>query len=197
MNKISKFFKEKQGLAEFLRYLVIGFSTTFLNWGISIALKELTGLGTTKVGNSIITVIAWTLSTVFFAFWMYKFFVFRSRSMKGSILWSEFAGFTGARLLTLGVETVIVLLFCDILGFDEYLHFGISRITDGGAVSNLIGFKVREYYVVKLCACVITTILNYIFSKLIIFKKGQKLTLAATGEDQAPDTALDSSDSSH
>lgn len=183
MSKISNFFKEKKGLAEFLRYLVIGFSTTFLNWGISIALKELTDLGDTNIGNSAITVIAWTLSTVFFAFWMYKFFVFRSKSMKASILWTEFAGFTGARLLTLGVETVIVLLFCDILGFDEYLHFGFTRIV-GNETVTLLGFKIREYYVVKLGACVITTILNYIFSKLIIFKKGQKLTLSEAETDE-------------
>ena len=64
MSKISDFLKKKKGLAEFLRYLVIGFSTTFLNWGISIALKELTNLDENKIGNTIIVTIAWAISTV-------------------------------------------------------------------------------------------------------------------------------------
>ncbi len=183
MSKISKFLKEKKGLAEFLRYLIIGFSTTFLNWGISIAFKELTSLDNTPVGNTIITVIAWTLSTVFFAFWMYKFFVFRSKSIQPRILWTEFAGFTGARLLTLGVESLIILVFCDILAFDHVIHFGFTRMVDGVAEGSF-GFNIREYYIVKLGACVITTILNYIFSKLVIFKKGQKLTLEEAEKDE-------------
>lgn len=164
-----------KGIMEFIRYIIIGFSTTFLNWGISIALKELTPLGDFKVGNTIIVIIAWTLSTVFFAFWMYKFFVFRSKSMEGAILWGEFAGFTGARLFTLGVESLIVFIFCDVVGWDHYIHFGFTRLVDG-VPGGSFGFKIREYYIIKLCACVITTILNYIFSKLIIFKKGQKKT---------------------
>lgn len=183
MSKISNFFKEKKGLAEFLRYLIIGFSTTFLNWGISIAFKELTALDDTPVGNTIITVIAWTLSTVFFAFWMYKFFVFRSKSMKPKILWTEFAGFTGARLLTLGVESLIILIFCDILAFDHVIHFGFTRMVDGVAQGQF-GFSIKEYYIVKLGSCVITTILNYIFSKLVIFKKGQKLSLEEIEKDE-------------
>ncbi len=183
MSKLSNLLKEKKGLAEFLRYLIIGFSTTFLNWGISIALKELTNLDDTKVGNTAITVIAWTLSTVFFAFWMYKIFVFRSKSMKASILWTEFAGFTGARLLTLGIESFIILIFCDWLGFDHIIHFGFIRVVDGVQTGSL-GFNIREFYIVKLAACVIVTIVNYIFSKLIIFKKGQKLTLDETEKDE-------------
>ncbi len=176
MSKTKDLFKSKQALMEFLRYLIIGFSTTFLNWGITIAFVELTELEKTDIGYTIITVIAWVISTVFFAFWMYKFFVFRSKSMQPKILWTEFAGFTGARLLTLGVESVIMLIFCDILGIDEIIHFGFTRMVDGVAAGSF-GFEIRESYIVKLGACVITTILNYIFSKLIIFKKGQKLSL--------------------
>ncbi len=181
MSKISNFFKEKQGLAEFIRYLIIGFSTTFLNWGISIAFKELTNIDDTTVGNTVITVIAWTLSTVFFAFWMYKIFVFRSKSMQPSILWTEFAGFTGARLLTLGVESLVIFVFCDWLAFDHVIHFGFTRMVDGVAQGSW-GLNIREYYIVKLGACVITTILNYIFSKVVIFKKGQKLSKDADAE---------------
>ncbi|MBQ4602826.1 MAG: GtrA family protein [Clostridia bacterium] len=183
MSKISNFLKEKKGLAEFLRYLIIGFSTTFLNWGISIALKELTNLDENKIGNTIIVTIAWAISTVCFAFWMYKFFVFRSKSMKGDILWKEFAGFTGARLLTWGVEALTFFVFCDMLDFDHIIRIGFIRMVDGVAQGSW-GIDVREYYIVKFGALVITTIVNYIFSKLVIFKKGQKLSLEEVEKDE-------------
>lgn len=176
MKKLKSFLESKPGLAEFLRYLVIGFSTTFINWGVNIALTELFALDAT-----LSVIISWIASTICFAFWMYKFFVFRSRSMQANILWGEFAGFTGARFFTLGVETVITLIFCKWLGFDEILHFGFTRMVDGEAGA-MFGFGIRERYIVKLFACVIVTILNYIFSKLIIFKKGQKLSQADEAE---------------
>ncbi|MBR4881545.1 MAG: GtrA family protein, partial [Clostridia bacterium] len=113
MSKLLDKIKSSKGLGEFLRYLVIGFSTTFLNWGISIALKELTGLDQSEIGNTIIVSIAWLVSTTCFAFWMYKFFVFRSKSLRANILWKEFASFTGARLITWGVEALTFLVFCD------------------------------------------------------------------------------------
>lgn len=164
--------KSNSEILEFLRYIVIGVSTTALNWGITFIMTE-----TFAMNATLSVIVAWTVSTVFFAFWMYKFFVFRSKSMEKGILWTEFAGFTGARLLTLGVEAVITFICCDLIGLDEMIHFGFTRMVDGEALGTL-GINIRERYIVKLCACVITTILNYIFSKLIIFKKGQKKTLS-------------------
>ena len=181
MSKLMDKIKGNKGLGEFLRYLVIGFSTTFLNWGISIALKELTRLDENKIGNTIIVTIAWAISTVCFAFWMYKFFVFRSKSMQSGILWKEFVGFTGARLLTWGVEALTFFVFCDMLGFDHIIRFGFTRVVDGVAGGSW-GIDVREYYIVKFGALVVTTIVNYIFSKVVIFKKGQKISAEKEAE---------------
>ena len=183
MSKLTEKIKNSEGLGEFLRYLVIGFSTTFLNWGISIALKELTNLDESKIGNTVIVSIAWLVATTCFAFWMYKFFVFRSKSLKGDILWKEFASFTGARLITWGVEALTFLVFCDLLDFDHIIHFGFTRMVDGGPAGSW-GIDIREYYIVKFGALVITTIVNYIFSKFVIFKKGQKLTLDEIERDE-------------
>lgn len=175
MSKFKEYCKNNKGLMEFIRYLIIGFSTTGINWGVTILFTELTGLDETKIGNALIAVIAWVVSVIFFAFWMYKRYVFRSNSMEKDILLPEFIGFTSARLFTLIVEFVIMLVFCDILGIDEIIHFGFTRIVEGETVGSW-GINIRENYIVKLGACVIVTILNYIFSKLIIFKKGQKLS---------------------
>lgn len=183
MSKLLDKIKKSKGLGEFLRYLVIGFSTTFLNWGISIALKELTSLDQSEIGNTVIVSIAWAISTACFAFWMYKFFVFRSKSMKAKILWGEFAAFTGARIITWGVEALTFFVFCDMLDFDHIIHLGFTRMVDGVAVGSW-GIHIREYYIVKFGALVVTTIVNYIFSKFVIFKKGQKVTLDEVEKDE-------------
>lgn len=175
MSKFKEYCKNNKGLMEFIRYIIIGFATTAINWGVTICFTELTGLDETDIGNAVIVVISWIVSVIFFAFWMYKRFVFRSNSMKKDILIPEFIGFTSARLFTLVVEFIIMLIFCDILGFDEIVRFGFTRVVEG-VDSGSIGINIRENYIVKLGACVIVTILNYIFSKLIIFKKGQKLS---------------------
>lgn len=174
----------KQQFAEFIRYLIIGFATTGINWGTTFILTQFTPLGTPGgIRATIVAVISWILSTIFFAFWAYKLFVFRSKSMKPRILWTEFAGFTGARLLTLGVELFITFAFCTLIGFDQILQITITR-----GSSTLLDFPLAERYIVKLGACVIVTILNYIFSKLIIFKKGQAQTLAEQDEGNEEET---------
>lgn len=176
MSKFKEYCKNNKALMEFIRYLIIGFSTTFINWGVTIVLTEFTGIdGIKLIGNAIIVIIAWIVSVVFFAFWMYKRFVFRSNSMQKDILVPEFIGFTSARLLTLAIEFVIVWIFCDLIGFNQTLYLGFTRMVDGVSVGTW-GIPIGENYIVKLGACVIVTILNYIFSKLIIFKKGQKLS---------------------
>lgn len=168
---------KNSSLGEFIRYLIIGFSNTGINWAVNILLTELTPLGDFELGATIAVIIAWIVSTICFAFWAYKFFVFRSKSLAPKILWTEFAGFTSARLLTLAVETGITFLFCTALGFDK--QFDLTILRDGEV---FFEFALRDRYIVKLFACVIVTILNYIFSKLVIFKKGQKLSREAEAE---------------
>lgn len=176
---MSKKKNKNSSLGEFIRYLIIGFSNTGINWAVNILLTELTPLGNPefKLGATIAVVIAWIVSTIFFAFWAYKLFVFRSKSFAPKILWTEFAGFTSARLLTLAVETGITFLFCTALGFDG--QFDLTILRNG---EDFFEFALRDRYIVKLFACVIVTILNYIFSKLVIFKKGQKLSREAETE---------------
>ena len=51
-----------------------------------------------------------------------------------------------------------------------------------GVAQGSWGIDVREYYIVKFGALVITTIVNYIFSKLVIFKKGQRISAEKEAE---------------
>ena len=86
---------------------------------------------------------------VAFAFFVNKYFVFNSRK-KGLAAFYEALKFIGSRLASYGIEIAIIAIFVTWLKFDASL--------------------------IKFIAQVIVFILNYIFSKLIVFthKKGKK-----------------------
>lgn len=177
----------KEKINEFIRYLIIGFSTTGINWGSAIVLEEVfhapAWLG---------TVISWIISVIFFAFWAYKFFVFRSKRMSFDFLVPEFIGFVSARLLTLAFEAGFMAIFVDLLGFDHIIEFGFTRIVDGTATAKFV-LPIKEYYIFKLLATVVVTILNFIASKFIIFRKGQKQAMldkadSSNEDEQAEET---------
>ena len=182
----------KEKLKEIGRYIIIGFATTAINWAVQIVLTELVHADGENTSNWWITAVAWIVSTLFFAFWAYKFFVFRSKSMKKDTLVPEFVSFTGARLVTFFIELAIMTLFCDLLGFNDKIVIAFSKaLLDKGdaviATKPLFEFGIREEYIIKLFACVIITILNYVFSKLVIFKKGQYSDEAKPEEAAAAD----------
>ncbi len=89
-------------------------------------------------------VIAWFLS-VLFAFWVNKVYVFRSYEKDAKTMVREFGTFVSARVLSGVLETGMLALFV------ETMHFNDS--------------------VVKIAASVLVVIINYVLSKLIIFKK--------------------------
>ena len=91
-------------------------------------------------------VIAWVIS-VLFAYVVNKLFVFKSRSTERKVLLVELFHFFAARGLSGLFELLAVYVFVERLGVDDY--------------------------VIKALAAVIVVLLNYIFSKLIIFKKAK------------------------
>lgn len=100
--------------------------------------------------------IAW-IAAVIFAFVTNKLFVFKSKTKEKRMVVREFTSFIAARLITYGIETGIIYLG---LRIHEWFDMGI------------------EYdawtWVIKVITGVIVIILNYVFSKLIIFKKDIK-----------------------
>lgn len=101
---------------------------------------ELLGSGTDYLDA---TVIAWTVAVVF-AFVTNKLIVFESKSWKPAVAGKEFLGFIGARLFSLIVELVMMFVMVTLLSFNEFIA--------------------------KLIVQVVVVILNYVFSKLLIFK---------------------------
>ncbi len=88
--------------------------------------------------------IAWVVGVIF-AFVTNKLWVFDSKSWSPSVAGKEFTGFVGARIFSFVIETVAMFILVTLLSVNDF----ISKIIVG----------------------IIVVILNYIFSKLLIFKK--------------------------
>lgn len=101
------------------------------------------------IANVPSNVIAWILA-VLFAFITNKLYVFDSKSMDGKTVISELIKFMAARLATGGIDLLIMYIGVDIM--------------QGPAV------------VLKVISNVIVIILNYILSKLIVFRNKQSDT---------------------
>ena len=171
-------------ILELLRYLIVGTTATAINWGVAALFRELW-----DVSGGLNTIIAWIVSNVIFAFWGYKLFVFRSMTMEKRTVFYEFIGFVSARLLTLLFEWAFMKVFVDLLDFDHVIRVGFTRMVDGTETGSF-ALNIKEFYIFKLIATVFVTILNYIFSKLVIFNNNNPLLkkigrkLAEGGEDE-------------
>ncbi len=97
-----------------------------------------------NLSTTISNVIAWIVAVIF-AYITNKFFVFFTKAKDIKDLIREIAAFFGARVFTLVVETIFLNIFIDKLGFNSIL--------------------------MKIISNILVIILNFIFSKLFIFKK--------------------------
>lgn len=95
------------------------------------------------------TTISWIFS-VTFAFFTNKKYVFRSITHTKSDFWKEFGDFYGGRLVT------------------YFLELGIMEVGANLIVRTNKGWK---YLCVKLFAQIIILIINYVFSKFVVFRK--------------------------
>lgn len=102
-------------------------------------------------------IISWII-TVIFAYFTNKIWVFESKSWKANVLVREIISFFGARVFSLVVEEAGLWLLIDVLSM-------------GGICWTILGFNITGNLIAKVIMQVVVVILNYIFSKLIIFKK--------------------------
>ena len=89
-------------------------------------------------------VIAWAVA-VTFAFVTNKPFVFRSHDWSAKVVWPELGKFVGSRLASGGIETAIIFVTVDLLAWNGVI--------------------------MKLIVSVLVIVLNYIGSKLLVFRK--------------------------
>lgn len=144
MNKIKNLFIKYK---EIITYVIFGGLTTLVNWVVYTLLVNCTSAGIT-ISNA----IAWVASVIF-AFVTNKIWVFESKSYKPTVLFKEFISFIASRVVT---------GFFEIAGVPLLVRIGIDQ--------TIFGIKGMA---AKLIVSVVVIILNYVFSKLIVFRKNK------------------------
>lgn len=122
-----------------ISYLFFGVLTTIVNYVIYLPVYNLLGLSA-AVSNA----IAWVVA-VAFAYLTNKPFVFKSHDWSAKTVVPELAKFVSCRLASGVMETAILFVTVDLLGWNGNLW--------------------------KLVTSVLVVILNYLASKLLVFKK--------------------------
>lgn len=142
---------------EVISYLVFGVLTTVINLICFKIFDVILGSDLYLISNTISWVVA-----VLFAYITNKLWVFESKTWKKNVIVKEIIGFFGARLFSLGVEELglwITITLC---------HMGKMSF-------DILGINISGNMIAKLIMQIIVVILNYVFSKFLIFtKKGNK-----------------------
>lgn len=124
---------------ELISYLFFGVLTTAVNFIVYLPVYNILGLSA-----SVSNMIAWVVAVVF-AYFVNKIYVFRSLDWSRKTVIPELTKFVAARVLSGVLETGILLVTVDILGWNGNIW--------------------------KFVTQVLVVISNYVFSKLIVFRK--------------------------
>ena len=124
---------------DLLAYLFFGVLTTAVNYVVYLPCYNWL-----ELSAGISNVIAW-VTAVIFAFLTNKPFVFKSHDWSPKVLIPELAGFLGCRIGSGVLETVLIFVTVDWLGWNGNW--------------------------MKLFTSVLVVVLNYVGSKLLVFRK--------------------------
>jgi putative flippase GtrA len=144
---------------ELISYLFWGVMTTIMSWGsysiFAILFKnQVHQFSLFGIQMSVVVLLSNILSWIcafLFAFVTNKMWVFESKSWKPEVCLPEFGKFFSARALTGALEIIAVPLLVA-AGLNQTI-FGVEGMA------------------AKVIVSVVVVVLNYIFSKLFIFKK--------------------------
>ena len=146
---------------EIVLYIIYGILTTLVSWGTYALLINLFSF-------SILTsnALSWVCG-VTFAFITNKIWVFESKSWKLQTTIKEGTAFVSSRIIT-GILEVFGVPLLSFTGFDE-IFFKIAA---------KLGLSMKLFYTEgiysKAAFAVVVIILNYIFSKLLVFRNQKR-----------------------
>ncbi|MBQ7957544.1 MAG: GtrA family protein [Clostridia bacterium] len=141
---------------ELILYVFFGGLTTLVNFAAFKFFNVVLGEERYLISN----VIAWFVSVVF-AYITNKLFVFESRTWQTKKICKEIFSFFTARVFSFIIEEAGLFCLVDLMGFDKY------RL-------DIFGFVLGGKMISKIILAVIVVILNYFFSKLVVFRKKEK-----------------------
>ena len=143
---------------ELILYVFFGVMTTGVNFISYFGLEKIFG----NDGKIYLftNAAAWLISVIF-AYITNKLFVFESKNLKPRELIKEAGEFLGARVLSFFIEEGGMWLLVDAIGMKKIAF-------------TVLGIEITGQIISKVILAVVVVILNYIFSKFIIFKKKEK-----------------------
>lgn len=127
---------------EIIIYLIVGVLTTIVSFAANFVFERFILNPDISWQNFLINTSGW-VAGVLFAYPLNRKWVFQS---KNPHIFSEFFGFAGSRLSTWVLDVVIMWLTVNVMG----MHYWIAKI---------------------FISSVLVMIANYVFSKLLIFRK--------------------------
>lgn len=127
---------------EIIIYFIVGVMTTIVSWGACFIVEHFWLNPDISWQNNIINTVGWVVGVVF-AYPLNRKWVFKSTN---PAIIKEFFGFAASRLSTWILDIVVMWLTVNVLN----MNYWISKI---------------------FISAVLVTILNYVFSKLLIFNK--------------------------
>lgn len=145
MKKIIELYKKYE---ELINYLVMGVLATVVNLAVKYGLLFTVLNASDATQLQIAVIISWVVACLF-AYITNRKFVFKSKSEK---ILKEFTAFVSARIFTLILEMLIMFIFVTLLKLNSDLWVVIW----------------------SLVAQVVVIVVNYVLSKLVIFKKEKK-----------------------
>jgi len=130
---------------EQISYLFFGVLTTVVNWIVYAVFMLIPGMQV-EIANAVAGVVA-----ILFAYVTNRIFVFESTARNSGEVLKEFLRFLGGRAVTFVIEVV---------GVPGLYYLGLNQ-----------GIFGIEGAFAKVIVSVVVIVLNYVFSKLFVFKK--------------------------
>ena len=137
---------------ELILYVIFGVLTTIVNYAVYFGCKAL------HLPYQPATVIAW-IAAVAFAYITNRIWVFESKTCGAKAIIKEIVLFVGARLFSLVLELIIMFIGMDLLSAGERTIILLDKTLPLGE------------FITKTVAQIVIIMSNYIFSKLVIFRK--------------------------
>ena len=138
---------------ELIVYGIFGVCTTLVNFVTYKLCNVIFGTDYYLLSN----VIAWLVSVIF-AYVTNKLFVFESKSWNIKLVAKEVSSFFSARIFSFVIEEAGLFLLIDICNMKEI-------------AVDAFGFTVSGNMISKVLLAVVVVVLNYFFSKFVVFRK--------------------------
>ena len=144
--KLKKLFVKYE---EIIRYLIVGALTTVISLAVYYPLIWYVFDAENEIQHAAANTLSW-IAAVAFAYFANRIFVFKSKEKN---VLKEAAKFVSSRIGSFLVETAIILIFVNALGFTfSVVLFG------------------KSFMIMKVIAQVVVIVLNYVFGKLLVFR---------------------------